>query len=108
MQNINERTRPENGIYAGQLHLVLDHLHHPVLDDWMSDATKLRDGRLVVMAPDGSRLRTVQFWNAYCVGEGLYFNATGVGRAATMSVLISAQRLLLNDEVEVSNHWPHL
>ena len=56
----------------------------------MCDATKLRDGSLAVTAPDGSRLRTVRFWNAYCVGEGLYFNATGVGRAATMSVLISA------------------
>ncbi|WP_046244424.1 type VI secretion system tube protein TssD [Hymenobacter terrenus] len=108
VQAITEQSRPENSIFAGQLHLVLDHLHHPLLDAWMSDATKRRNGRLEVTSTDGRRLRTVAFWDAYCVSEGLYFNSTGVGRATTMSVLISANRLLIDEEVEITNHWPHL
>jgi len=89
-----------------QLHLVLDHLHDPVLDHWMADSHKRLSGRLVVTGIDGSRFRTVQFHDALCVSEGLYFNATGVGPATTMSVLISANRLVVDGVVETSNHWP--
>gem|GEM_PF-5232468 len=38
MQDIDEHFQPRAGLYAGQLHLVLDHLHDPVLDEWMANA----------------------------------------------------------------------
>lgn len=106
VQQSGERNEPMAGILAGQLHLVLDHLHHPVLDHWMADSDKLHDGRLVVLGLDGVRFRTVQFERAYCVSEGFYFNSTGNGRATAMSVLISAQRLLVDGEVKLDNKWP--
>jgi len=108
VQNTDEQARPQSGIHAGQLHLVLDHLHHPVLDEWMANSRKLLSGSLLVRGLDGSRFRTVAFRNAYCVSEGLHFNSTGVGSATSMSVLISAQQLLINKEVETTNSWPNL
>lgn len=106
VQNIDEFTRPQAGIMAGQLHLVLDHLHDPVLDDWMANPTKLRNGHLKILAADGSGFRTILFEDAYCVSEGLNFNSTGLGPATTMSVLISACRLTIDGEVKVDNNWP--
>lgn len=106
VQNIDEQARPQAGLHSGQLHLVLDHLHHPVLDGWMAESTKLLDGKLVVTGADGSVFRTARFEGAFCVGEGLYFNSTGTGPAATMSVLISAQKLTIDGEVGFNNEWP--
>lgn|GEM_PF-5123361 len=60
----------------------------------------------MVTGADGTRFRTVGFWDACCVGEGLYFNATGLGPATTMSVLISARHLLVDGEVDFDNDWP--
>lgn len=85
---------------------MLDHLHDPVLDAWMADSYKLRDGKLVVTGADGLRFRTVRFEDASCVGEGLYFNSTGTGPATTMSVLISARKLTVEGEVDFDNVWP--
>ena len=106
VQEIGEYARPEAGIHAGQVHVVLDHLHDPVLDDWMAEATKRRAGSLEISGLDGSRFRTLTFRDAYCVSEGLCFNSTGIGPATTMSVLISADHLLIDGEVELDNHWP--
>ena len=106
VQNIDEQSRPQAGLHSGQLHLVLDHLHDPVLDAWMADSYKLRDGKLVVTGADGLRFRTVRFEDAFCVGEGLYFNSTGTGPATTMSVLISARKLTVDGEVDFDNAWP--
>lgn len=106
VQNIDEKSRPQAGLHSGQMHLVLDHLHHPVLDEWMADSTKLRNGKLIVTAADGGVFRTVRFEGAFCVGEGLYFNSTGTGPAATMSVLISAHKMTVDEEVDFDNEWP--
>ncbi|MBC8083743.1 MAG: hypothetical protein H7Z21_11075, partial [Hymenobacter sp.] len=68
---MDERSQPHAFLRGGQLHLVLDHLHHPALDAWMADSGKLLDGRLVVRGINGGRFRTVAFREAFCVGEGL-------------------------------------
>ncbi len=103
VQSTDERGQPHAFLRGGQLHLVLDHLHHPVLDGWMADPQMLLDGKLVVQGLDGSRFRTVAFREAFCVSEGMYFNSTGLGRATSLSVLISAKHLLVDESVEFSN-----
>lgn len=103
VQSMDERGRPQSFLRGGQLHLVLDHLHHSVLDAWMADPQMLLDGSLVVRGLDGSRFRTVAFREAFCVNEGLYFNSTGLGRATSMSVLISAKHLLVDESVAFDN-----
>lgn len=103
VQSVDEYSRPQGFVYGGQLHLVLDHLHHPVLDSWMADPQMLLDGSLVVKGLDGSVFRTVAFREAFCASEGLHFNGTGLGHATSLSVLISAKHLLIDGDVEFNN-----
>ena len=103
VQGVDENSRPQGFLHGGQLHLVLDLLSHPLLDGWMADPQMLLDGSLVVKAIDERRFRTVAFREAFCASEGMHFNGTGLGRSTSLSVLISAKHLLVDDSVAFSN-----
>ena len=100
--------RPQSGILAGKISLVLDKLQHPVLDAWMAANRKRLSGTLVVDAADGTgSTRCLRFVDALCVNQGLTFSAGGGGAfAGTMSVLLTARELHVDDALTIDNNWP--
>ncbi len=111
VQETDLQSRPQSGILAGKLSFVIDKLQHPVLDAWMADARKLLSGVLVADAPDGmGAVRRLRFVDALCVNQGINFTATGSqGRfAGSMSVLLTARQLHIDEALVIDNQWPGL
>ena len=106
VQTTDEVNRPQNGVLAGKLHLVLDGLVHPALDAWMANSTKTANGELLVLGPAGFRVRSIHFTDAYCINQGLFFDGTDTRRSGALSVMLSARVLVINQELEISNVWP--
>lgn len=106
VQTTDEVNRPQGGVLAGKLHVVLDCLAHPALDAWMADSRKTVSGELLVRGPDGLRARTIRFTDAYCVNQGLFFDGMSNRQAGALSVLLSAHTLLIDQELEIRNVWP--
>ncbi|WP_223648600.1 type VI secretion system tube protein TssD [Hymenobacter psoromatis] len=106
VQTTDEMNRPQGGVLAGKLHVVLDCLAHPVVDAWMADSRKTMSGELLVLGPDGQRARTIRFTDAYCVNQGLFFDGMSNQQAGALSVLLSAHTLLVDQELEIRNVWP--
>ena len=100
--------RPQGGVLAGKISLVVDTLHHPVLDAWMADPRKCLSGELVAHAADGlGTARRLRFVDALCVNQGLTFLAGAGSRfAGSMSLLLSARELHVNEGLAIDNHWP--
>lgn len=106
VQTTDEVNRPQGGVLAGKLHVVLDCLAHPALDAWMADSRKTVSGELLVRGPDGLRARTIRFTDAYCVNQGLFFDGMSNRQAGALSVVLSAHTLLIDQELEIRNVWP--
>ncbi len=110
MQPTDGQSRPQSGITAGKISLVLDKLHHPVLDAWMADERKLLSGTLLADSPDGmGSARSLRFVDALCVSQGLSFSASGGGHfAGTMSLQLTARELHVDGSLLIDNQWPGL
>lgn len=108
VQLTDAQSRPQSGILAGKISLVIDKLQHPILDAWMADARKQLGGVLVADAANGmGTMRRLRFVGALCVNQGLNFTAGGSGAfAGTMSLLLTARELHVEDELTIDNHWP--
>lgn len=106
VQTTDEVNRPQGGVLAGKIHVVLDCLAHPIVDAWMADSLKTMSGELLVLGPDGLRARTIRFTDAYCVNQGLFFDGMSNRQSAALSVLLSAHTLLIDQELEIRNMWP--
>ena len=106
VQPTDDLNRPQGGILAGKLHLVLDCLAHEVVDAWMADSHKKLSGEVSALGPDGFRLRTLRFTDAYCVNQGLFFDGASNRRSGALSVLISARSLLVDQALTLENLWP--
>ncbi|MBO0932104.1 type VI secretion system tube protein TssD [Fibrella aquatilis] len=85
-------------------------LHSPpqtdtVLTDWMLSPTRQHDGFVHLYREDSkAKLKTVSFFNAYCVDMGVHFSASGSGPMLT-SIVISPQRVAVGAVVH-DNNWP--
>ena len=108
VQLIDNQSRPQSGILAGKISLVIDKLQHPLLDAWMADARKQLSGLLVADAPDGmGTARSLRFVDALCVSQGLAFTAGGDSTfAGTMSILLTARQLHVDGALVIDNNWP--
>ena len=108
VQQTDAQQRPQAGVLAGKISLVVDTLHHPVLDAWMADPHKRLSGLLVVHAADGlGTARRLRFVDALCINQGLTFLAgEGSRYAGSMSLLLSARELHVNEGLMIDNHWP--
>jgi hypothetical protein len=108
VQFTDVQSRPQNSILAGKISLVIDKLQHPLLDAWMADARKQLSGTVVADATDGmSTARTLRFVDALCVNQGLHFTAGGTETfAGSMSILITARQLHVENELVIDNNWP--
>lgn len=108
VQLTDAQSRPQSGILAGKISLVIDKLQHPLLDAWMADARKQLSGLLVADAPDGmGTARSLRFVDALCVSQGLAFTAGGNSTfAGTMSILLTARQLHVDGALVIDNNWP--
>lgn len=110
VQQVDAQSRPQAGILAGKISLVIDKLQHPLLDAWMADARKQLSGEVVADAADGmGTIRRLRFEDALCVNQGITFVADGSGTfAGTMSLLLTARALHVNEALVLDNCWPSL
>ena len=108
VQATDVQTRPQNGVLAGKISLVIDKLQHALLDAWMADPRKQLSGELIAEARDGmGAARRLRFVDAVCINQGMTFTASGNSSfAGTMSVLISARELHIEETIAVANRWP--
>ncbi len=85
-------------------------LHSPdqrdnVLTEWMLSPTKQHDGFVHLYREDTkAKLKTIAFFNAYCVDMGVHFSASGLGPMMTR-IVISPQRVAVGAIVH-DNDWP--
>jgi hypothetical protein len=104
VQLTNERNVPLGGVLTGQIRLVLDRLHHPVLAAWMADSYKKLNGKIVAYGLDGiSVARIIEFEEGACFNQGMYFDATKSGFSTGLSILISAQTLRIDGVAVLTN-----
>lgn len=108
MQLTDLNSRPQSGILAGKISLVIDKLQHPLLDAWMADPRKQLSGVLVADAADGmGTARRLRFVDALCVNQGLTFTAGGDAQfAGAMSLLLTARELHVEETLVIDNRWP--
>lgn len=108
VQLTDTQSRPQNGILAGKISLVIDKLQHPLLDAWMADPRKRLSGEIIADSPDGmGTARSLRFVDALCVSQGLHFVAGGQDAfAGTMSVLLTARQLHVDGGLVIDNQWP--
>ncbi|RZJ57698.1 MAG: hypothetical protein EOO55_02805 [Hymenobacter sp.] len=104
VQLTNERNVPLGGMLTGQIRVVLDRLHHPVLAAWMADSYKKLDGKLIAYGLDGMSItRIIEFEEGYCSNQGMYFDGTKSNFATGLSLLISAQTLRIDGVAVLTN-----
>ncbi|RZK23329.1 MAG: hypothetical protein EOO56_05475 [Hymenobacter sp.] len=104
VQLTSERNIPLGGVLTGQIRVVLDRLHHPVLAAWMADSYKKLNGKLVAYGLDGiSITRLIEFEEGYCANQGMYFDGTKSNFATGLSLLISAQTLRIDGVAVLTN-----
>ena len=76
-----------------------------VLTNWMVSPTRQYDGFVHLYRQDSkAKLKTISFFNAYCVNMGVHFSATG-SRPMFTSIVISPQRVAVGAVVH-NNNWP--
>lgn len=107
-QDTDQLGRPNAVSRGGQLQVELDSVRAEELIDWMLSPRKKLDGR-IYLSDTHSRaiLKTIEFYNAFCVLLRGSFDASANARSMTKTLLISAERLQVA-EVELVNHWPIL
>lgn len=105
-QNTDALGRPDARVQGGQLHVELDSQPDDLLHHWALDNTKKLEGKLLVFESDILSVRkTVEFRDAFCVGLHKSFDGSGSSRSMTMSLTLSADKLICG-EVTIDNAWP--
>lgn len=106
-QQTDSLGRPASPTLGGTITVEL---HSPgqndtVLTEWMLSPTRQHDGFVHLYRDDTkAKLKTISFFNAYAVGMGEHFSASGSGPMLTQLV-ISPQRVAVGGIVH-DNNWP--
>jgi hypothetical protein len=108
VQPTDSTHRPQAGVLAGKISLVVAQLHHPLLDAWMASEGKLCSGELLAEAADGTgTVRRLRFVEALCVNQGMaYHDGGGAGLVGTLSLLLTARELHVDHALVINNAWP--
>lgn len=105
-QNTDVLGRPEARVHGGQLYVELDSQPADLLHHWALDDTKKLEGKLLVFEADRMSVRkTVAFHDAFCVGLHKSFDGSGSAKGMTMSLTLSADKLICG-EITIDNAWP--
>ena len=105
-QEKDQLGRPNAVVQGGKLLVELDSVRDELLVSWMFHPRKTLDGSIRILRADTrAALKTIEFKRAYCVVLKGSFDANATAKSMTRSLLISAERLLV-EGVEVLNYWP--
>ncbi len=76
------------------------------LFEWMFSPTKILTGKLVLKRSDfDTTLKTIKFYNAYCVGMGIHFDGTTSTSSFRLSLRVSPEQIEIGG-VFHDNNWP--
>ncbi|MBO0952199.1 type VI secretion system tube protein TssD [Fibrella forsythiae] len=106
-QETDSLGRPSSPTQGGVITCTLDAPNDGFLHQWMFSPTMQADGKLVLMqeSPEAT-LKTVSFFNAYCVSLDIRFRpGTGGGGSFVNTLRISPQRVAVG-AIVLDNNWP--
>lgn len=90
---------------GGMITLVIESTNSTDLFDWMVNPTSTKNGVITFYRRDmASKLKTLEFFDAYCVDYQEEFDHKGE-HPMQIAFTLSAKTLKLNDS-EYKNNWP--
>ncbi len=105
-QAVDSVGRPSSSTKGGKIRLEMDSVDDDTITDWMVNAHKKLNGKVVFYKIDeASKLKELKFEDAYCVEMLEKFDGTSSSEGMTMQLTISAEKLSIGS-VEISNDWP--
>lgn len=106
-QETDSLGRPSSPTLGGVITCTLDAPNDGFLHQWMFSPTMQADGKLILMqeSPE-STLKTISFFNAYCVNLDIRFRPGAGGAGSFVNTLrISPQRVAIG-AIILDNNWP--
>ncbi|MCW3462839.1 type VI secretion system tube protein TssD [Chitinophaga nivalis] len=104
-QHTDHNGRPAARPKGGTISLLLESAGETGLFDWMISNTRMKSGSITFFRRDAmSRLKSLQFRDAYCVGYTEQFYASGE-QPLQIQLTLSAREISLNNTV-YQNPWP--
>ena len=101
--------KPSTVAQGGTIHLLLESDGSTLLFDWMISRTETKNGRITFFSRDTimSKLKTLEFTDAYCVDYFETFDHQG-SNPMQVQLTISAHKIKLNDSdaSTYTNNWP--
>lgn len=111
-QKIDSLGRPASPTFGGTFNVEINMPGggDPALFDWMFDPAKILNGKVVLKRIDtDATLKTIKFYNAYCVGMAIRFDGTANASNFRLSIRISPEQFdingLFHDRTVGPNHW---
>lgn len=106
-QNIDVTGKASSRPLGGTINLTLASINHPGLFDWMINTLQTKNGTITFIRYDTmSKLKTLEFENALCVGYHETFDAAG-DHPMLLQLTLSAHTIKLEDGI-FKNNWPGL
>lgn len=106
-QETDSLGRPSSATQGGVITCTMDAPNDGFLHQWMFSPTMQADGKLVLMqeSPEAT-LKTISFFNAYCVNLDIRFRPGAGGAGSFVNTLrISPQRVAVG-AIVLDNNWP--
>lgn len=104
-QTTDATGRPNAVPQGGSINLLVESDSSTVLFDWMISPTQMKNGTITFYRRDSmSRLKTLAFTDAYCIGYHETYDHMG-NQPMQTHITLSTKQLRLNDS-EYRNNWP--
>ena len=106
-QTTDDKGRPSSVVQGGTIKCTIVSTDSTKIISWMLDPYKRADGKIVFKRADqDSKLKEIDFKEAYCVGYTENFDARGdeTQAAMTLSLVISANKIDVNGAT-LDNKW---
>ncbi|MEZ0611147.1 type VI secretion system tube protein TssD [Fibrella sp. WM1] len=98
------RGRPNAGVRSGLIRVTLLGTDNGTLASWGVDPLKALSGKIVFKDSEGGTLKTLQFYDTYCVEYREVFVSGSTTAAYTFDLGLTARRINLNN-AEHDNMW---
>lgn len=96
--------RPKAGVRSGFIRLSLLGADNGALCSWGVDPLKALDGHIIFKDLEGRTLKTLFFYDTYCVRYKEVFIAGGDTAAYTFDLSLTARRINLDNKLH-DNNW---
>ena len=103
-QSEDVKGRPNAGVRSGLIQVTLLGTDNGALASWGIDPVKALGGKIVFKDPEGGTLKTLQFYDAYCVYYHEAFVSGSASAAYSFDLGITARRITLDGQ-EHDSQW---